>query len=62
MKKVTRLRHLLKEFHHAFVLEEGERGETGLVSMEIDTGNAVPKYQPIHRTPFVEISRQLLQI
>jgi len=57
--------HLLQEFHHAFGLEEGERGETDLISIEIDTGNAAPKHQPNHRTPLAareEISRQLLQM
>jgi len=53
--------HLLQEFHHVFVLEEGERGETELISMEIDTGEAVLT----RRTPLAareEISRQLLQM
>jgi len=57
--------HLLQEFHHAFVLEEGKWGETDLISMEIETGEAVPKRQPTRRTPLAareEISRQLLQI
>ena len=56
------LLRLLQEFHQAFVLDDGERGETDLISMEIDTGNAVPKRQPTRRTPFTareEISRQL---
>ena len=56
------LLRLLQEFHQAFVLDDGERGETDLISMEIDTGNAVPKRQPTRRTPFAareEISRQL---
>ena len=57
--------HLLQEFHQAFVLDEGERGETDLISMDINTGNAVPKRQPTRRTPFAareEISRQLAQM
>jgi len=37
------------------VLDEGERGETDLVSMEIDVDNAVPKCQPTHRTLFTTI-------
>jgi len=47
-----RLVHLLQEFHQDFVLNEGEQGETDLISMDINTGNAVPKRQPTRRTPF----------
>ena len=53
---------LLKEHHAAFSLEDGERGETDLVEMEIDTGDAKPKRQRIRRMPFAvrqEVSRQL---
>ena len=56
---------LLLDFHHAFVLEDGERGETDLIRMDIDTGDAAPKRQYARRTPFAareEISRQLLQM
>ena len=35
----------LEDFHDVFNLAEGERGETSLVEMEIDTGDAVPKKQ-----------------
>ena len=55
----------LCEYHDVFVLEEGERGETALVQMEIDTGDARPKRQPVRRTPFAarqEIARQLKQM
>ena len=48
------------DFHHALVLEDGVRGETDLVRMDIDTGDAAPKCQYAHRTPFAareEISR-----
>jgi len=53
---------LLCDHHAVFALDEGERGETGLIQMEIDTGNAAPKRQAVHRTPFAarqEIARQL---
>ena len=33
---------LLMHYHHAFSLEEGERGETQLVQLEIDTGSSQP--------------------
>lgn len=55
----------LMNYHHAFSLEEGERGETDLVMMEIDTGDARPRKQTVHRmSPAVrqEISRQLEQM
>ena len=32
----------LEKNHEAFTLEEGERGETSLVEMEIDTGEPTP--------------------
>ena len=52
---------LLEEYHNVFSLE-GERGETDLVELEIDTGDAVRKRQPSRRVPFAvrqEIARQL---
>ena len=48
--------------HQAFCLEDGERGETDLVQLEIDTGDAPPKQQCPRRIPFVlreEVSKQL---
>ena len=57
----TALYNFLADNHAAFCLEEGERGETDLVEMVIDT----PKKQPIRRMPFAarsEISRQLKRI
>ena len=56
---------LLLDFHHAFVLEEGEQGETDLIRIDVDTGETAPKCQSAHRTSFAareEISRQLLQM
>lgn len=38
-----RLRCILLENHHAFAVEEGERGETDLIQMYIDTNNAIPR-------------------
>ena len=54
--------NFLPDHHKAFSLEEGERGETDLIQMEIDTGNACPKKQPARRMPFAvrqEVATQL---
>jgi hypothetical protein len=51
--------------HDAFSLEEGERGETDLIEMEIDTGDAAPKRQSPRRMPFAvrqEVAEQLDQM
>ena len=58
----TKLKELLEDHHQAFGLGEGERGETELVEMEIDTGDAAPKKQRVRRMPFAvrrEVARQL---
>ena len=49
----------LEQCHQAFCLVDGERGETELVQLEIDTP---PKQQRPHRIPFAlreEVSKQL---
>ena len=54
--------HLLCKHHSVFALEEGERGEIGMVQLKIDTGDSELKRQPARRTPFAarqEIPRQL---
>ena len=46
-------------------LQDGERGETNLIQMEIETGDAYPKRQPARRLPFAlrqEVSRQLREM
>jgi len=56
---------VLNDNHDVFALTEGERGETDLLQMKIDTGNALFKYLPAHCTPFAvreEIARQLNQM
>ena len=56
------LLQLLLANHHTFALAEGERGETDLLQMDVDTGNALPQYQSACHTPFVvreEIAKQL---
>ena len=55
----------LVENHLAFSLEKGERGETDLIHMEIDTGDVTPKKQPVRRMPYAarsEITRQLKEM
>ena len=52
----------LAENHLAFNLEKGERGETDLIQMEIDTYGATTQKQPARRMPFAarsEIAQQL---
>ena len=56
------LMSLLATHHTAFCLEEHERGETNLVEMEILTGDAEPKKQPVCRMPLAvrqEVAYQL---
>jgi len=56
---------LLEEYQDVFSLEEGERGETDLVELHVDTGGALPKKQPTRRVPFAvrqEIARQLREM
>lgn len=57
-----RLLDFLATFHHVFCLEEGERGETSMVRMDIDMGDSHPKRQAPRRMPFAvreEIAKQL---
>ena len=42
-----RLRRLLLDNHQAFAIEVGERGETDLIHMSIDTGDATPRRQSV---------------
>ena len=37
--------------HHSIFSLEGERGDTSLVELAIDTGNAVPKKQAARKIP-----------
>ena len=48
-----------------FSLDDGDRGETGLIQMEINTGDTSPIRQPMRRMPFVvrqEIAKLLKQM
>ena len=52
----------LMDHHTVFSLEDNERGETNLVQLEIDTGDAQPRRQHPRRLPYVakqEVARQL---
>ncbi len=52
----------LLDRHNAFAVEEGERGETDLLQMEIETGDATPVRQHPRRLPFAvrqEVAQQL---
>ena len=46
------LQQFLVDHHDVFSLEDGERGETDLVRMEIDTGDTSPKKQAPRRMLF----------
>ena len=55
----------LADHHHAFSLGEGERGETDMIQMEIDTGDAPSKRQSARGMPALvhrEVSQQLLEM
>ena len=58
----TKLKQLLSDNHDVFCLEEGERGETNLTEMEIDTGDVTPRRVPLRRMPIAvrrEVAGQL---
>ena len=46
------LQELLMDYHHLFSVEEEERGETDLVQLSIDTGDALPIKQQARRIPY----------
>ena len=56
------LHQFFGEQHEAFSLEPNERGQSDVLNMEIDTGDARPKRQPARRMPFAlweEVAKQL---
>ena len=56
------LLNFLQDHHATFALEEHERGETDLMEMNIDTGDAEPRRCAPRRMPFAvraEVARQL---
>ena len=61
----TQLVILLEKYGDAFSVTEGERGETNWTEMHINTGDAVPKKQPVRRVPFAvrqEVAKQLAKM
>ena len=53
---------LLEEYHEVFSLGNKDQGETDLVELYIDTGDAEPRKYPVQRVPFAvrdEIARNL---
>ena len=57
-----RLGALLEEYHEVFSLSKEDRGETDLIELHIDTGDAEPRKYPVRRVPFAvrdEIARSL---
>ena len=61
-QEAATLLHFLTSHHDMFSLEEGERGETDLIQMEIDTGDNPPKRQPAPFAVRQEVARQLSQM
>ena len=45
-----------------FCLEEGDRGETDHICMEIDTGDAYPRTQAPRQMPFAFRGDQAIQV
>ena len=61
-EETTDMEFLMSSLHTAFALEEGERGETDLTQLHINTAEATPIRQPARRIPFAvreEVDRQL---
>ena len=61
-EQTEQLHQFLGEHHDAFCLDPHERGETDLITMEIETGEATPRKQAARRMPFAvrsEVAKQL---
>ena len=59
------LKALLGEYHQVFSLSKKDRGETDMIELHIDTGDAVPQKYPVRRVPFAvreEIVRNLQEM
>ena len=48
----TELQQMLLDHHHLFSIGDDDRGETDLIQLTIDTGNATPIKQPARRIPY----------
>ena len=58
----SELQEVLLEYHHLFSVDEEERGETDLIQLSIDTGEASPIKQPARRMPYAarqEVARHI---
>ena len=58
----TLLTEFLMDHHDVFALDESDRGETDLIQLEIDTGEAPPIKQSFRRMPYAareEVANQL---
>ena len=56
---------LLEDYHDVFSLSKEDRGETNLIELNIDTGDATPRKYPVRRVPFAvrdEIARNLQEM
>ncbi len=62
MEEAEQVRSTILSKHKAFVLEEGERGETDLVQFEITTGDVTPQKQAVRRMPFAVRREVALQL
>ena len=60
-EQTEKLHQFLAEHHGVFSLDPNERGETDLLTMQIDTGEASPRKQVVRRMPFAvrsEVAKQ----
>ena len=60
--EVNQLKEFLTQHHSVFGLEDGEHGETDIITISIDTGDSQPVKQPPRRMPFIvrgEVAKQL---
>lgn len=65
MAEQEQLYALLQKYHSVFSLSKEDRGETDLVELHIDTGDATPHKYPAHRVPFAvrdNITRSLQEM
>ena len=56
------LQEALLEYHHLFGLDEEEQGETDLIQLNIDTGEAALIKQPARRMPYCSQQEVTLHI
>ena len=61
-KEHQQMLSFLKDYHDVFSLNDGDRGETDLVEMTIEIGNAMPKKQAARKIPFVVRDKIAIQL